>query len=237
MVRWGGDYTHQLPDSDALVDTEQYRSVLWQADANYQANDFAVSIETQGFEHGTWNDAQLASIKRLLLWLHNEHGIPLRECEGPFGSGVGYHTMWGAPSAWTPVAKSCPGPDRKVQFSNDIVPWMNGNPTDPRPPEDWIDMATKDDLIAAIHESLHTFKANDLDPERPKRNISLIQMIRESHYRSLGARRQSFFAEKRAARIERALRDLANSLPEDVAAKVIAGLDEPIDPEEPDPKA
>src|SRR5437868_3200935 len=43
---------------------EQYRDTGWQADANLDANNFAVSIETQGLGAGEWNDAQLASIKR-----------------------------------------------------------------------------------------------------------------------------------------------------------------------------
>jgi N-acetylmuramoyl-L-alanine amidase len=103
---------------------EQYRDIYHQADANRDANDFAVSIETQGFGAGEWNDAQLASIKRLLVWLNTEAGIPLRQVERWDGSGVGYHTLFGAPSHWTPVAKSCPGPDRKRQFHNVIVPWM-----------------------------------------------------------------------------------------------------------------
>ena len=103
---------------------EQYRDTAFQADAQLDANDFAVSIETQGFGSGEWVPAQLETIKRLLTWLHDTHGIPLHKVQAWNGSGVGYHTMWGAPSHWTPVAKTCPGPDRIRQFEAVLVPWM-----------------------------------------------------------------------------------------------------------------
>jgi N-acetyl-anhydromuramyl-L-alanine amidase AmpD len=129
--RSGGIESHFHIRWDGTI--EQYRDTGFQADANLKANDFAVSIETQGFGNGKWTPAQLASIKRLLLWLKEEHGIPLVRCSGPFGAGVGYHTMWGSPSDWTPVAKSCPGPNRIAQFDSDIVPWMESVSTPPKP--------------------------------------------------------------------------------------------------------
>lgn len=102
---------------DQLVDTER------RADANNKANEFAVSIETWGRGEGEWTAAQLASIDRLLRWLNATHPtIPLARCTDPYGSGIGYHTMFGAPSAWTPVAKSCPGPIRKTQFDRIVLP-------------------------------------------------------------------------------------------------------------------
>lgn len=103
---------------------EQYRDTDWQADANHLANDFGVSIETQGFGGGKWNRRQLAAIKKLLLWLNETHGIPLRKVDRWDGSGVGYHVQFGAPGPWTPVAKSCPGPERIKQYEADLVPWM-----------------------------------------------------------------------------------------------------------------
>lgn len=113
---------------------EQYRDTAYQADANHLANDFAVSIETQGFGSGKWNKRQLRSIKRLLLWLNEAHGIPLEKIAVWDGSGVGYHVQFGAPGPWTPVAKSCPGPERIKQFDLELVPWMESvtNPPAPR---------------------------------------------------------------------------------------------------------
>ena len=123
--RSGGIESHGHVRSDGEL--EQYRDTGYEADANYHANPFALSFETQGFEMGIWNDAQLVTIKRTIMWGHKNHGIPLRlprswdDAEG----GWGYHTLFGAPSNWTPVAKSCPGPRRKEQFHDIIVPWMN----------------------------------------------------------------------------------------------------------------
>jgi hypothetical protein len=121
-LRSGGIESHFHVKLDGTV--EQYRSIYWQADANHLANDFAVSIETQGYGPGTWTDAQLAAIKALLLWLNKEAGIPLRKVEKWDGSGVGYHVQFGAPGQWTPVAKSCPGPNRIAQFNEVLVPWF-----------------------------------------------------------------------------------------------------------------
>jgi hypothetical protein len=32
--------------------------------------------------------------------------------------------MWGAPSEWTPVSKTCPGKGRIAQFHDVLVPWL-----------------------------------------------------------------------------------------------------------------
>lgn len=141
--RSGGIESHFHIRKDGVI--EQYRDTEFEADANYKANSFFeggvrkgyVSIETQGLEAGQWTPEQVASIKRLLRWLNTRHGIPLRVCQSPTDPGVGYHTLFGAPSAWTPVAKSCPGPDRKVQFRRVLVPWMQrvtDQPVAPAPP-------------------------------------------------------------------------------------------------------
>lgn len=122
--RSGGIESHFHVRLDGVI--EQYRNIYYQADANLDANDFAVSIETQGYGGGKWNAAQLKSIKRLLKWLNSEAGIPLTKCQTWNGSGVGYHVLFGAPGPWTPVAKSCPGPLRIAQFNNDLIPWMKG---------------------------------------------------------------------------------------------------------------
>jgi hypothetical protein len=120
----GGIESHFYIRFDGTV--EQYRSIYFQADAQLDANDFAIGIETAGMAAGKWTDAQLASIKALLLWLHTEAGIRLEECTAWNGEGVGYHTMWGAPSHWTPSVKTCPGPERIQQFKDILIPWMAG---------------------------------------------------------------------------------------------------------------
>lgn len=128
--RSGGIESHFQIARDGHV--FQYRSLGYEADANWKANSFYrngerwgyVSIETQGLERGKWTQAQMRSIKALLLWLSEQFDFPLDVCKGPESKGVGYHTLFGAPGPWTPVSKSCPGPDRKRQFHGELTDWM-----------------------------------------------------------------------------------------------------------------
>lgn len=128
--------------------TEQYTDTEREADANYKANSFwsggkrygFISVETQGYGSGKWTVHQLSEIKRIILWGRDgPHKIPIRVCPTPFSSGSGYHTMWGAPSEWTPVSKSCPGAERKVQWNTIIVPWMKSLAV-PVPYRPWVSL-------------------------------------------------------------------------------------------------
>jgi hypothetical protein len=126
----GGIESHFFVRKDGVV--EQYRDTKYEADANYHANSFVkggktygyISIETQGFASGEWNAAQLAEIKKLLVWLSHTHNFPLKKCATPADPGVGWHVMFGAPGPWTPHAKVCPGPDRVKQYNEILVPWF-----------------------------------------------------------------------------------------------------------------
>jgi hypothetical protein len=118
--RSGGIESHFQIALDGTV--FQYRDTEWEADANHKANPFAVSIETQGLAEGEWTPAQLVAIRDLLRWLRKVHKIPLRKCPKWDGKGVGYHIQFGAPGAWTPSAKSCPGPQRIQQFDHVLMP-------------------------------------------------------------------------------------------------------------------
>ena len=124
---------------------DQYRDTDIDADANRYGNAFTLdvdlpemglkagtrvgflSIETQGYASGEWTQEQLDTLKKLIVDLSEEHGFPIRVAPAWNRPGIGYHVMWGAPGAWTPVAgKVCPGPDRIKQFKDIIVPWMEG---------------------------------------------------------------------------------------------------------------
>jgi N-acetylmuramoyl-L-alanine amidase-like protein len=103
---------------------EQYIDTSRQADANYHANVRAMSIESADNgdpDHFEWTEAQQQSIAELMSWAHEVHGVPLRRCPTWDSPGVGYHTMFGAPSDWTPVSKSCPGTARKAQFNSVVA--------------------------------------------------------------------------------------------------------------------
>ena len=133
----GGVESHFYIRRDGTV--EQYRDTSRQADANVMANDFAISIETQGMAAGEWTPQQLAAIKALLTWCHKVHGIPLVKCPKWDGSGVGYHILFEA--QWDQRGAACPGPDRIKQFNSVLVPWMaSGATTKPTAQED--DMPT-----------------------------------------------------------------------------------------------
>jgi hypothetical protein len=102
------------------------------ADANLDANAFAISIETEDNgdpDHFPWSRRQLESLRWLHAKLRAVHPtIPRRRCPSPRGGGLGYHSMWGAPSPWTPVrGKTCPGrPVRVGQWNNTLLPAFLG---------------------------------------------------------------------------------------------------------------
>jgi hypothetical protein len=98
---------------------EQYLDNARRADANYKANPFAMSWETADNGHPDsfeWTPSQTLAIAESMVWGNKLYGIPLALPKTWDSPGMGYHTMWGAPSNWTPVAKSCPGKVRKAQF-------------------------------------------------------------------------------------------------------------------------
>lgn len=114
---------------------EQYMDTEVRADANYHANKRvdgtgAISIETEDEgrpEALRWTGNQLAAIRQLLTWIWRTHpAVARRVCRDHADPGIGYHSMWGAPSEWTPVpGKTCPGGIRIKQFEEDLTPWIN----------------------------------------------------------------------------------------------------------------
>ena len=159
---------------------EQYRDTAFQADANNLANDFAVSIETQGYGEGEWTPEQLAAIKRLLRWLHDAHPeIRLAKVDRWDGAGIGYHVQFGAPGPWTPVAKSCPGPDRVRQFHDVLVPWLNAGA-----PDEEEDVALSEDdkkwIVALIDSAAEKAAKAVMEAEVvAKKDITVRQALRE----------------------------------------------------------
>lgn len=115
---------------------EQYRDMVTQCDAQWEGNGWwhdgtfygFNSWETEGDCSTAWTDAQMHTIKRIIRWQHDEYGVPLRRCPGPFYSGYGYHCLF---DAWNHSHHSCPCPSRVKQFNDIIVPWMSqGAPLD-----------------------------------------------------------------------------------------------------------
>lgn len=130
---------------------EQYMDTNRRADANRNANGYAVSIETESSPSATerWAPAQAAAIVKLLDWICTEHpNVKRRQCDSPTGSGIGWHIMFGTPGPWTPVAKSCPGPARIAQARDEIIPAVAAVQTPAPIPED--DMPYTEAQLAAI---------------------------------------------------------------------------------------
>ena len=131
----------------------QWRDTLEQADANYHANDFAISIETSdgGDSSRPWTPKQLAALVRLGNWLADTHQIPRRVCPAWDQGGFGWHVMFGAPGEWTPVAKECPGPVRIRQLRDIVLPAIfAGRQLEA---DDMFEQTDRDKL-AAIHAGL-----------------------------------------------------------------------------------
>jgi hypothetical protein len=96
-----------------------------QADANFRANAFAGSIETEDNGHPDTDPWTAAHIDTL-VWLSREMRrlrprIALRKCRTWDDAGLGYHTLF--PSQWTNVpGKTCPGAIRKRQWASRVLP-------------------------------------------------------------------------------------------------------------------
>ena len=112
---------------------EQYVDSSVRADANYLANGWSGSIETENHrEHvnrGSWDDdpwtpAQVASITDVLDWYARTHRVPRRLANAWDGSGFGWHIQY---RQWHKPAKACPGRRRIEQFKQIIIPALAGS--------------------------------------------------------------------------------------------------------------
>ena len=132
----------------------QYIGTETRADANAAANrradgTGAVSLESASNLQASdpWTPAQVESLIRLGVWLHEKHGIPLRICRTADDPGYGYHRLH---SAWNPDGHACPGDARVKQFKEVVFPGIvaraTGQITDPQ--ED--DMPTAAEVAKAV---------------------------------------------------------------------------------------
>jgi len=121
-------------------DLGQFVGTETRADANYQANlrpdgTGAVSVETASNTSGTdpWTAEQVEQLIRLGVWLHKEHGIPLRICRDGDDPGYGYHRLH---PEWSPSGTACPGDARVKQFREVVFPGIVRRATNQSPPEE-----------------------------------------------------------------------------------------------------
>lgn len=107
---------------------EQYRPVTIRCDAQFDGNSFGwpgrhgfTSWETQGMGDGEWTPEQLAAIKRIIVWHHQQWGVPLRQAPAWNQAGFGYHAQF---DRWNKDHHSCPGPARIAQWHEHIAPQL-----------------------------------------------------------------------------------------------------------------
>lgn len=134
----------------------QYIGTQTRADANAGANrradgTGAVSAETASNTKASdpWNAKQVEDLIALGVWLHQEHGLPLRICRTHDDPGYGYHTLF---PQWSTSGTSCPGTARIRQFREVVFPGIvaraTGQTTDFE--EDPMAGITKQDIHNAV---------------------------------------------------------------------------------------
>jgi len=130
----------------------QFIGTETRADANAAANrradgTGAVSLESASNLEASdpWTAAQVESLIRLGVWLHETHGIPLRICRTADDPGYGYHRLH---SAWNPDGHACPGDARVKQFKEVVFPGIVARATGQTSEED--DMPTAAEVAKAV---------------------------------------------------------------------------------------
>lgn len=158
-----GDKTPGFNDGDLI----QYMDTETRADANGEANGYAISCESASTVNASepWTPKQVATIERLIRWLISVHpDIAARQMRTPQDAGLGWHVMFGAPGPWTKArGKVCPGPARIVQFRDQIIPAI----ANPAPPQEDDMTPAQEAKIDALTKSVAalTAKVAEIDNE------------------------------------------------------------------------
>jgi hypothetical protein len=116
----------------------QYIGTQTRADASMYANrrpdgTGAVSIESaSNLQHtDPWTDQQVETLIALGVWLHQQHGIPLRVCRTWDDPGYGVHRMF---PQWSDGGTACPGDARTAQFHDVVFPGIVARASGAVPP-------------------------------------------------------------------------------------------------------
>jgi hypothetical protein len=135
----------------------QYMDTEVRADANVDANGFAISVETWDDSNRDpllgWNDAMVATAKRLAAWVCETHGVKRGPALTWNGGGIGGHNWF--PQPWADGPRQCPGETRNRQLRTDIIPAVEAG-------YDWRtggvdDLANSDEILAAIKDLQNDF--------------------------------------------------------------------------------
>lgn len=118
----------------------QWQALDHQADAQYDGNAYATSVETSdgGKPRTPWSTAQCEALVRLGVWWCEQTGHPARLVASPSQSGFGWHNQF---RVWNRQAHECPGAVRLAQYKGEIVPEiarrLKGAPRPPAGPPEW----------------------------------------------------------------------------------------------------
>lgn len=118
-----GVESHFYVPASGSYDIEQYQDTGHQADAQFDGNAYAISIETWDHadpDHVAWSDWQLDRLAAICAWTHAEHGIPMKKAsvDGAVVRGIGYHAQF---EFWNYSHHSCPGSLRIAQVPEVIT--------------------------------------------------------------------------------------------------------------------
>lgn len=147
----------------------QFIGTQTRADANAAANlradgTGAVSLESASNLQASdpWTPAQVEALIQLGLWLHQEHGIPLRICRTADDPGYGWHAQY---NAWNPNGHACPGSARITQFKTVVFPGIVARATGTTQEDD---MPTPEEYAKAVwaHRLTSPTATGDGDPTR-----------------------------------------------------------------------
>ena len=153
-----------------------------QADANYRANDFAISTETEDDGNPNtdpWTPQQVDTLVWVTLEDIRDFGIPRRVCPDWDAGGAGYHSMFGAPSQWTPATgKTCPGTVRIRQWHEQVIPRILGTLQEDN------DMPLNDDdkkFLASQVDRVHADFVTLLRGETHASTARLLEQLQETN--------------------------------------------------------
>jgi peptidoglycan hydrolase-like protein with peptidoglycan-binding domain len=116
----------------------QWQGTRFSADAQFEANAWCSSVETSDGGHyptPEWSDKQLAKLIEIGGWWCKETGTDPVVAKSYDGHGLGFHQLF---SKWNKNGHNCPGPLRRAQFYDHLLPGVvkivNGHVDPPKPP-------------------------------------------------------------------------------------------------------
>lgn len=183
----------------------QYMDTNVRADANVDANGFAISVETWDNSNRDpllgWNSAMLAAAKRLAAWVCDVHDVKAAPATTWNGGGIGGHNWF--PQPWARGPRQCPGVTRNAQIRNDIIPyvaggggWGNPQQEDNMAGSDDFSDPEEDRVLAAAGKQLDDYRVTDGGPgdvrpddyplDRPDDQLGHVMTMRAWQQRHIG---------------------------------------------------